>query len=159
MPGADKLVTFQGASGNLTKSYWDFKPRGQSGKYISDMLPNLAELADEMCFIHSMTSKTNTHGPGENFMSTGFTVEGYPSAGAWVSYALGSESQDLPAFVAIPDPRGTPQSGAEPIGRMVFCRPFFRGPPSTRPSRSPIWPCPPAFRRRANKPAATFSSC
>ena len=75
------------------------------------MLPNLAELADEMCFIHSMTSKTNTHGPGENFMSTGFTVEGYPSAGAWVSYALGSESENLPAFVAIPDPRGTPQSG------------------------------------------------
>ena len=111
MPGADKLVTFQGASGNLTKSYWDFKPRGQSGKYISDMLPHLAELADEMCFIHSMTSKTNTHGPGENFMSTGFTVEGYPSAGAWVSYALGSESENLPAFVAIPDPRGTPQSG------------------------------------------------
>ncbi len=111
MPGAEKLVTFQGGSGNLTKSYWDFKPRGQSGKYISDMLPNLAELADEMCFIHSMTSKTNTHGPGENFMSTGFTVEGYPSAGAWVSYALGSESEDLPAFVAIPDPRGIPQSG------------------------------------------------
>jgi Protein of unknown function (DUF1501) len=111
MPGADKLVTFQGASGNLTKSYWDFKPRGQSGKYISDMLPNMAELADEMCFIHSMTSKTNTHGPGENFMSTGFTVEGYPSAGAWVSYALGSENENLPAFVAIPDPRGTPQSG------------------------------------------------
>jgi hypothetical protein len=111
MPGADKIVTFQGGSGNLTKSYWDFKPRGQSGKYISDMLPNLAELADEMCFIHSMTSKTNTHGPGENFMSTGFTVEGYPSAGAWVSYALGSESENLPAFVAIPDPRGTPQSG------------------------------------------------
>ncbi|HTU27407.1 MAG TPA: DUF1501 domain-containing protein [Pirellulales bacterium] len=111
MPGADKLVTFQGGSGNLTKSYWDFKPRGASGKYISDMLPHLAEMADEMCFIHSMTSKTNTHGPGENFMSTGFTVEGYPSAGSWVSYALGSESENLPAFVAIPDPRGTPQSG------------------------------------------------
>ena len=64
-----------------------------------------------MCFIHSMTSKTNTHGPGENHMSTGFTVEGYPSAGAWVSYALGSECDNLPAFVAIPDPRGVPQVG------------------------------------------------
>ena len=58
-----------------------------------------------------MTSKINTHGPGENHMSTGFTVEGYPSAGAWVSYALGSESENLPAFVAIPDPRGVPQAG------------------------------------------------
>ena len=64
-----------------------------------------------MCFIHSMTAKTNTHGPGENHMSTGFTLEGYPSAGAWVTYALGSESDNLPAFVAIPDPRGVPQVG------------------------------------------------
>ena len=111
LPGGDKLVTFQGKSGNLVKSPWEFKPRGQSGKYISDLLPNLAELADEMCFIHSMTSKTNTHGPGENHMSTGFTVEGYPSAGAWVSYALGSECDNLPAFVSIPDPRGQPQAG------------------------------------------------
>lgn len=111
MPGSDKLITFQGKSGNLIKSHWEFKPRGQSGKYISDLLPNLAELADEMCFIHSMTSKINTHGPGENFMSTGFTVEGYPSAGAWITYALGSECDNLPSFVAIPDPRGVPQAG------------------------------------------------
>ncbi len=111
MPGSDKLVTFQGKSGNLIKSHWEFKPRGESGKYVSDLLPNLAELADEMCFIHSMTSKINTHGPGENFMSTGFTVEGYPSAGAWITYALGSECDNLPAFVAIPDPRGVPQAG------------------------------------------------
>ena len=58
-----------------------------------------------------MTAKTNTHGPGEIFMSTGFTLEGFPSIGAWVSYALGTENQDLPAFVAIPDPRGVPQQG------------------------------------------------
>ena len=111
MPGSDKLITFQGKSGNLIKSPWEFKPRGESGKYVSDLLPELAGLADRMCFIHSMTSKINTHGPGENFMSTGFTVEGYPIAGAWVSYALGSECDNLPAFVAIPDPRGTPQAG------------------------------------------------
>ncbi len=110
LPGGE-LVTFQGKNGNLQKSPWAFRPRGESGKYISDLLPNLAELADEMCFIHSMTSKTNTHGPGENFMSTGFTLEGYPSAGAWVTYALGSECDNLPAFVAIPDPRGIPQVG------------------------------------------------
>src|SRR5262249_8599502 len=96
---------------NLIKSPWTFRPRGHCGKYISDLLPNLAELADEMCFIHSMTSQTNTHGPGENFMSTGFVVEGHPSDGAWVSYALGSEWDYLPAFVALPDPRGVPQIG------------------------------------------------
>ena len=111
MPGVDKLITFQGENGNLARSPWTFRQRGESGKWVSDLLPHLAECADEMCFIHSLTSKTNTHGPGEMFMSTGFTLEGFPSAGAWVSYALGTENQDLPAYVAIPDPRGDPQQG------------------------------------------------
>lgn len=111
LPGGDKLVTFQGANGALTAPLWEFKQRGRSGKMISDMLPNLAELADDLCFIHSMTANSNTHGPAENQMSTGFTLEGFPSIGSWVSYALGSENQDLPAFVAIPDPRGVPQVG------------------------------------------------
>lgn len=112
MPGSDGLVTFQGEQGNLIKPLWEFKPRGKSGKMVSDLLPNLAELADDMCFIHSMTAKSNTHGPAENQMSTGFVLDGFPSAGAWVSYALGSVNQDFPAFVAIPDPRGVPQIGS-----------------------------------------------
>jgi hypothetical protein len=111
MPGMDMLVTFQGENGNLARSPWPFRPRGQSGKYVSDLLPHLAECVDDFCFIHSLTSRTNTHGPGECHMSTGFTLEGYPSAGAWVTYALGSENQNLPAYVAIPDPRGVPQQG------------------------------------------------
>jgi hypothetical protein len=109
MPGADKLVTFQGAQGNLIASIRPFKPRGQCGKMISDLLPNIAQLADDLCFIHSMTAKSNTHGPAENQMSTGFTLDGFPGMGCWISYALGSECADLPAFVAIPDPRGVPQ--------------------------------------------------
>ncbi|HUG68435.1 MAG TPA: DUF1501 domain-containing protein, partial [Pirellulaceae bacterium] len=116
MPGGDQLLTFQGQQGNLTKSPWEFKPRGESGKMVSQLVPHLAELADDMCFIHSLTSKTNTHGPGENFMSTGFTLDGFPSIGAWVTYALGSENEELPAFVAIPDPRGTPQSSVNNWG-------------------------------------------
>jgi Protein of unknown function (DUF1501) len=111
LPGVDKLVTFQGENGNLARPQWEFRPRGQSGKQVSELLPHLAELADEMCFIHSLTSKTNTHGPGECHMSTGFALEGYPSMGSWVSYALGTENQNLPAYVAIPDPRGVPQQG------------------------------------------------
>jgi Protein of unknown function (DUF1501) len=111
MPGVEKLITFQGENGNLAQSPWKFRPRGQSGKYISDLLPHLAERADDLCFIHSLTSKTNTHGPGEMFMSTGFALEGFPSTGAWISYALGTFNQNLPAYVAIPDPRGDPQQG------------------------------------------------
>lgn len=111
LPGKDKLVTFQGENGNLTAPLWTFKPRGKSGKMISDLFPKVADLADDLTFIHSMTAKSNTHGPAENQMSTGYTLDGFPSMGAWVSYALGASNADLPAFVAIPDPRGVPQTG------------------------------------------------
>lgn len=110
MPGSEKLITFQGEQGALSRSPWEFRPRGQSGKMISDLVPHLGSLADELCFIHSMQGKTNTHGPGENFMSTGNALDGFPSMGAWVTYALGSADQSLPAYVAIPDPRGKPQN-------------------------------------------------
>jgi hypothetical protein len=126
LPGSEKLVTFQGENGNLVKPIWKFKPRGQSGKMVSDLLPNLAELADEICFIHSMTAKSNTHGPAENQMSTGFTLDGFPSIGSWVSYALGSHAADLPAFVAIPDPRGVPQVGPNNWG-SAFLPGVFQG--------------------------------
>jgi hypothetical protein len=116
MPGGNDLVTFQGKQGNLTRSPWKFKPRGESGKMVSELVDQLGEHADEICFIHSLTSKTNTHGPGENYMSTGFTLDGFPSIGAWATYALGSEADDLPAFVAIPDPRGTPQASVNNWG-------------------------------------------
>jgi hypothetical protein len=109
MPGKGNFISFQGENGNLIKPQWEFKPRGQSGKMISDLLPNLAQAADELCFIHSMTAKSNTHGPAENQMSTGFVLDGFPAIGCWATYALGSECADLPAFVAIPDPRGVPQ--------------------------------------------------
>jgi len=111
LPGVDKLVTFQGENGAVTRSPFAFRPRGKCGKYTSDLLPQLGELVDEMCFIHSLTSKSNTHGPAEAFANTGFTLDGFPSAGAWVTYALGTENENLPAFVAIPDPRGVPQIG------------------------------------------------
>jgi hypothetical protein len=126
LPGPDKLVTFQGENGNLVQPVWAFKPRGKSGKMISGLFPKLAELADDMCFVHSMTAKSNTHGPAENQMSTGFTLDGFPSAGAWVSYALGSENRDLPAFVAIPDPRGVPQVGPNNWG-SAFLPAVFQG--------------------------------
>jgi uncharacterized protein (DUF1501 family) len=126
MPGAEGLVTFQGANGNLAAPRWPFRPRGRCGKMISDLLPNLAGLADELCFIHSMTARSNTHGPGENQMSTGFTLDGFPSIGAWVSYALGSACADLPAFVAIPDPRGVPQVGPNNWG-SAFLPAVFQG--------------------------------
>ncbi|MFT5240630.1 MAG: hypothetical protein ACI9X0_001606 [Kiritimatiellia bacterium] len=116
LPGAENLKTFQGEQGMLTKSPWTFRPRGKSGKMVSDLVPQLGELADDMCFIHSLTSKTNTHGPGENFMSTGNILDGFPSMGAWSTWALGSDNANLPAYVAIADPRGSPQSSVNNWG-------------------------------------------
>ena len=71
-------VTFQGENGNLAAPRFAFQPRGECGKMTSDLLPNIGALADEICFIHSMKSKTNTHGSGENVMSTGFRLDGFP---------------------------------------------------------------------------------
>ncbi|NRB74676.1 MAG: DUF1501 domain-containing protein, partial [Verrucomicrobiales bacterium] len=109
-------VTFEGPSGNIAKPFWDFKPRGQSGKMTSDLLPKMGELADDFCFVHSLHTQTSAHPQGENFINTGFTMEGFPSFGAWATYALGSECQDLPAFVAINDPRGLARSGKNNFG-------------------------------------------
>ncbi len=111
LPGNGNLISFQGPNGNLTQPLWAFRPRGQSGRMTSDLLPYIGAKVDELCFIHSLTNKSNTHGPAENVMNTGFTFDGFPSMGAWINFALGCENQNLPAFVAIEDPRGMPQSG------------------------------------------------
>ncbi len=128
-------VTFQGPAGNLARPQYAFRRRGQTGKWVSDMLPHLARLTDDIAFVHSLTSKSNTHGPAENFLSTGFAPDGFPSLGSWLSYALGSENQDLPAFVAIPDPRGVPQAGSNNWG-PGFLPAVFQGTPIS--AREPI---------------------
>lgn len=111
LPGEEGFSSFQGKNGPLMKSPWPFVRAGQSGKMMSSMLPHMARHADEIAFIHSMTSRTNTHGPGCIFMNSCFTKEGFPTAGAWSGYALGSLNQNLPAFVAIQDFRGEPPNG------------------------------------------------
>lgn len=111
LPGEENLVSFQGKNGNLMAPPWEFVPCGQSGKRISSLLPHMAAHVDDIAFIHSMTSKTNTHGPGCVLMNTGRAQEGFPSAGAWLSYALGSANDNLPTYVALPDLRGEPPNG------------------------------------------------
>lgn len=127
-------VTFQGPSGNLARPQYAFRPYGQTGKMISDMVPHLAAMTDDFAFVHSLTSKSNTHGPAENYLSTGNVLDGFPSMGAWITYALGSENEDLPAFVAIPDPRGVPQASVNNWG-PGFLPAVFQGTPfsATRP--------------------------
>jgi hypothetical protein len=111
LPGEESLVSFQGKNGNLMKSPWAFRPRGECGKMMTTLLPHMSHHVDEIAFIHSMHSKTNTHGPGCVFMNTGHATEGFPSSGAWLGYALGSENENLPTYIAIPDIRGEPPNG------------------------------------------------
>jgi len=112
MPGLTGANSFQGGNGNIFKSPWNWKQYGKSGKWVnSDLLPYLAECVDDIAFVHSLTARSNTHGPAMCQMNTGFVLEGFPSVGAWLTYALGTVNQNLPAFIAIPDVRGLPPSG------------------------------------------------
>ncbi|GIW97354.1 MAG: sulfatase [Pirellulaceae bacterium] len=115
-PPGIPAVTFEGPSGNIARPFWKFRPRGESGKMVSDLFPHLAQQVDDFCFFHALTTETSAHPQGENFMNTGFTMEGFPSFGAWVTYALGTENEELPAFVSIADPRGLARSGKNNFG-------------------------------------------
>lgn len=106
-----QLQFFASKPGNCQPGFWKFRQQGQSGLWMSELFPKLADCIDDMAFLYSMQSKTALHGPACFMMNTGFTLPGFPSMGAWVTYGLGSESDDLPAYVVLPDPRGLPPGG------------------------------------------------
>ena len=106
-----KLQFFASKPGNCQGSYWPFQQHGQCGRWISDLFPKLAQRVDDIAFIHSMQSKSALHGPAMFMANSGFILPGFPSMGAWVTYGLGSVSDNLPAFVVLPDPRGLPPGG------------------------------------------------
>lgn len=105
------MPTFFGQAGNLYASPWKFRERGASGLWVSELLPHLAGQADRLTVIRSMVSKSANHMPAVAQMNTGFILSGFPSMGAWVTYALGTENQNLPAFVVLPDHRNYPWGG------------------------------------------------
>ena len=85
----------------LARSPFEFQQHGESGAWVSDLLPNIAGVADELCFIKSMYTEAINHDPAITFMQTGSQIAGRPSFGSWVSYGLGSMNEDLPAFVVL----------------------------------------------------------
>jgi hypothetical protein len=109
--GNEKPDVFFGKVGLLRKSDWAFAPRGRSGMWISDLFPKLGAMADELCLIKSMYAETSNHTPATFQENTGFRLNGFPTMGAWLSYGLGSVSDNLPAFVVIPDARQLPPCG------------------------------------------------
>src|SRR5262245_44534506 len=113
-----------------------FRPRGKSGLAISDFLPHLAQCADELCVIRSLHGDSVNHPQSVYQMNTGSILMGKPSAGAWISYGLGSDNQDMPAFIVLPDPGGGVKGGP-PAWGSGFLSAAHQGTP-LRPGNSPI---------------------
>jgi len=109
-PG-EKVELFQSVPGAVMKSPWDWKQYGQSGKWVSSLLPNLAGCVDDMAFLPAMIAKSNVHGLATFMQNSGFVLPGFPCMGAWVSYGLGSMNNTLPTFVVLPDARGFAPNG------------------------------------------------
>ncbi len=112
LEGKGENLGFFGQPGRLMKSLYPFRQHGKSGAWVSDLLPHIAGCADDLCFIKSMFAKSNNHTPAAFQMNSGFTLNGFPCMGAWLSYGLGTENENLPAFVVLPDPRGLPAGGS-----------------------------------------------
>lgn len=108
----EKPDLFFGKVGLLRRSDWKFRQRGESGLWISDMFPRIAEMADELALLRSMVTDSANHTPALFLLNSGFGANGFPSTGSWLSYALGNESESLPTFVVLPDGRGGPNGGA-----------------------------------------------
>ena len=110
MPVPVKPTMFNN-NGNLMASPWEARPRGDSGIVMTDLFPHIAECADDIAVVRSMTSKVNEHAQGNYAFHTGFPFMGHPSAGAWVNYGLGSENENLPGFVVLQSGAASPPHG------------------------------------------------
>jgi hypothetical protein len=109
-PGFDTMG--RSAPGKLMKSPWGFRQYGQCGMPVSDLFPHIGGCADDLALIRSMRSETNNHVPAVYHMLTGATLAGRPGLGSWVTYGLGTENENLPAFVVMTDPRALVGGGA-----------------------------------------------
>ncbi len=96
------------APGKLMQSAFPFKQYGECGRWVSSVFPEIAACVDDLAFLMALSSKTNVHGPASFMMNSGFLMPGFPCMGSWLSYGMGSLSENLPTFVVLPDPRGLP---------------------------------------------------
>ena len=112
-PGAIKYDNAAQASSKVLGSPWKFARRGRCGTDVSELLPHLARVVDDVCVVRSMHTDVNNHVQSIHALNTGRIVSGHPVLGSWLCYGLGTESQELPAYVALPDPVSLPVSGVE----------------------------------------------
>ena len=111
LEGKGDVIVRQGNPGPLMPSPFTFKKYGQSGMDVSEIFPRLATKVDELALLRSVHGQSNDHVQAHYELGTGMIRMGFPSVGAWVSYGLGSENQNLPAFVVIYDAHGGPFGG------------------------------------------------
>ena len=97
-------------------SPFQFAQHGESGRYVSELFPKIAGHVDDLAFIHGAETDNPNHGPSTLHVTTGSQFPGSASVGSWVSYGLGTENEDMPAYVVIQDPRGAPVNGAHVWG-------------------------------------------
>ncbi len=112
LSGKGEVVVSQGNPGALMASPWSFKKYGECGMDVSELFPHVARHVDDIAFIRSMHAISNDHAPALFQMNTGFVLPGNPCMGSWVTYGLGTENQNLPAFIVFSDWRGGPIGGA-----------------------------------------------
>src|SRR6266478_6640447 len=110
MDGKGEIKVRQGYPGPLMKSPFSFKQYGQSGAWVSEIFPHIATLVDDLGFVHSCQGTSNDHVISHYEWNTGSIQMGFPSVGAWVTYGLGSENQNLPGFVVVLDQKGGPHA-------------------------------------------------
>ncbi len=120
MPGKIERTQFD-AVGNILDTFWKIKQYGKSGIVMTDMFPKIAKMADDLSIVRSMTAKFSEHAQGNFFMHSGFPFLGYPSAGAWVAYGLGTSNKKLPPYVVL----RTKQSGIPHGGVSLFGNGFL----------------------------------
>lgn len=107
----EKVEAFQNGLGPWLRPVWDFSPHGQCGKMLGEVVSPLGQCVDDIAFIHNVVGKTGVHSSATLLQATGFQTPGFPGAGAWVSYGLGSLNENLPTFVVLPDHRGFASNG------------------------------------------------
>jgi hypothetical protein len=109
----EHVEAFQNGLGPWLKPVWDFQPYGQSGKMLSEAVAPLGSVVDDIAFVHNLVGKSGVHSSATLLQSTGFQLPGFPGAGCWVSYGLGSMNDNLPTFVVLPDQRGFASNGVK----------------------------------------------
>jgi hypothetical protein len=113
LPESFGKITSQFTDGStpILSSPWQFQQHGKSGAWVSTLFPNVAQCVDDICFVRNFYTESVVHAPAMYQVHSGRILMGYPSMGAWVTYGLGSESDNLPAYVVMPQPEGTPEGG------------------------------------------------